>query len=115
LQAAARVPHSVQERTDDEHADTLADHLRDGGAEHAFDHVLDAIEGREVRDLTAGLAERERAVIRAHYGLGAPARTLRQIGQDLGLTAERARQIESGALGKLRAALAQPAPVRGRP
>jgi RNA polymerase sigma factor (sigma-70 family) len=91
LQAAARVPHSVQERTDDEHADTLADHLRDGGA------------------------ERERAVMRAHYGLGAPARTLRQIGQDLGLTAERARQIESGALGKLRAALAQPAPVRGRP
>ena len=72
--------------------------------------MLDAIEFREVADLTAGLAERERAVLRAHYGLGTPAQTLRQIGQGLGLTAERARQIESSALHKLRAALSQAAP-----
>jgi RNA polymerase primary sigma factor len=48
-------------------------------------------------------------VIQAHYGLGQPTQTLGQIGATLGLTAERARQIEAGALSKLRAALAYPA------
>jgi len=38
---------------------------------------------------------------------------LSEIGAGLGLTAERARQIEAGALGKLRAALSQSAPIRG--
>lgn len=108
LQAAARASHSVEAAGDTEVA--VAEHLADGHAEHAFEAVLDAIEVREVRDLTERLADRERAVLRAHYGLGAPAQTLRQIGQDLGLTAERARQIESGALDKLRAALTRPAP-----
>jgi RNA polymerase primary sigma factor len=68
-----------------------------------------------VRGLTDRLDERERAVIRAHYGLGTPVQTLSQIGAELGLTAERARQIEVGALNKLRAALAQPAPVGAGP
>jgi hypothetical protein len=40
---------------------------------------------------------------RAHFGLGRPAQTLGEIGGALGLTAERARQIEVGALDKLRA------------
>ena len=39
----------------------------------------------------------------AHYGLGQTAQTLSQIGAGLGLTAERARQIELDALKKLRA------------
>jgi DNA-directed RNA polymerase sigma subunit (sigma70/sigma32) len=48
-------------------------------------------------------------VIKAHYGLGGPAETLSEIATTLGLTAERARQIEVGGLSKLRAALAYPA------
>ncbi|WP_433028337.1 sigma-70 family RNA polymerase sigma factor [Actinomycetospora sp. CA-053990] len=110
LLTAARAPASFDEPIGDDRDDAVADHVRDGGAEQAFDQVLDAIEFREVADLTAGLAERERAVLRAHYGLGTPAQTLQQIGQGLGLTAERARQIESSALHKLRAALSQAAP-----
>lgn len=118
LQAAARPPRSVDPpggpRDDHDGGQggdgAVADHLRDGLAERAFEEVLDAIENREVASLTERLAERERAVLRAHYGLGAPAQTLQQIGQTLGLTAERARQIESGALTKLREALARPAP-----
>jgi RNA polymerase primary sigma factor len=87
------------------------DRITDGVAERAYDRVLDDIEVREVRDLADRLDERERAVIRAHYGLAGPAQTLNQIGGTLGLTAERARQIEAGALTKLRSALARP--VRG--
>ncbi|HEY2193933.1 MAG TPA: sigma-70 family RNA polymerase sigma factor [Actinomycetospora sp.] len=108
LQAAARTPRSPEDGA-------VVDQVRDTHAEHAFEQVLDAIEVGEVRSLTDRLAERERAVLLAHYGLGAPAQTLQQIGQSLGLTAERARQIESAALGKLRVALARPAPVRGSP
>ncbi len=49
------------------------------------------------------LTARERAVIESHYGTdGRPARTLEEIGQRFGLTRERIRQIEAGALGKLR-------------
>jgi RNA polymerase primary sigma factor len=114
LLAAARMPASFEEPAGDGR-DAVADHVRDGDAEQAFDQVLDAIEFREVEDLTAGLAERERAVLRAHYGLGTPAQTLQQIGRGLGLTAERARQIESGALRKLRSALSQPAPESRAP
>ena len=113
LLAAARAPASFEEPAGDDRDDAVADHVQDGDAQRAFDRVLDAIEFREVQDLTDGLAERERTVLRAHYGLGTPAQTLQQIGQGLGLTAERARQIESGALHKLRSALSQAAPGSG--
>ncbi len=113
LLAAARAPASFEEPAGDDRDGSVADHVQDGDAEQAFDQVLDAIEFREIQDLTDGLAERERAVLRAHYGLGTPPQTLQQIGQGLGLTAERARQIESGALTKLRSALSRTAPTPG--
>jgi RNA polymerase primary sigma factor len=113
LQAAERTPRSLQERqgTDSDGTATVGDRITDTSAERAYEQVLDKIEIREVRDLADQLDQRERAVIRAHYGLGEPTQTLNQIGGTLGLTAERARQIEVGALNKLRDALAQPAPL----
>ncbi len=115
LRAAARPPRSTQERlgTDGKWTATVGDTIVDHAAEHAYQQVLDDLEIQEVHELTDELDERERAVIRAHFGLGAPAQTLREIGAGLGLTAERARQIEGVALGKLRVALAQPASVGG--
>ena len=77
--------------------------------------MLDKIEFREVRGLADRLEERERSVVLAHFGLGQAPQTLGQIGAGLGLTAERARQIELGALAKLRASLTQPAPVAMEP
>ena len=113
LLAAERTPRSTEQHAGDGeyHAGTLGDAIVDPAAEHAYQQVLDELEIREVRDLTDRLDERERAVIHAHYGLGTPAQTLSEIGAGLGLTAERARQIEAGALGKLRATLSQTAPA----
>ena len=49
------------------------------------------------------LDDRERRVIAGRYGLdGAGARTLEQLGQELAITKERVRQIESRAVDKLR-------------
>jgi RNA polymerase sigma factor (sigma-70 family) len=115
LQAAERTPRSMQEQLTgkDEAAATIGDTIVDPSAEHAYQRVLDAFEVRDVHDLTEQLDERERSVIRAHYGLGQEAQTLSEIGAGLGLSAERTRQIEAGALSKLRAALSQSAPGGG--
>jgi RNA polymerase primary sigma factor len=115
LQATERTPRSTHEQlTDaDQATATIGDAIVDPTAEQAYQQVLDAFEIRDVRDLTEELDERERIVIRAHYGLGQDTQTLSEIGAGLGLTAERARQIEAGALSKLRAALSQSAPIGG--
>lgn len=114
LQATERMPRALEEpfAAETETSGTVGDAIVDPVAEQAYEQVLDEIEIREVRDVADQLDERERAVIRAHYGLlGQPAQTLDQIGGALGLTAERARQIEAGALTKLRDTFAQPAPA----
>ena len=115
LQATERMPRSMQEQLThgDQATATIGDTIVDPTAEQAYQQVLDDFEIRDVRDLTEQLDERERSVIRAHYGLGQDSQTLGEIGAGLGLTAERVRQIEAGALGKLRAALSQSAPIRG--
>jgi RNA polymerase sigma factor (sigma-70 family) len=115
LLATERMPRRIEEplSADDASGQTIGETIADPLAEQAYQKVLDDLEIAGVLDLTNDLEERERVVIRSHYGLGQKARTLSEIGAGLGLTAERARQIEAGALTKLRHALAQPAPVGG--
>jgi RNA polymerase primary sigma factor len=110
LLATERMPRGLEERLigGETSGPTVGETIVDPGAEQAYENVLDELEIHGVVDLTDGLEERERAVIRSHYGLGQEQRTLSEIGAGLGLTAERARQIEVGALTKLRRALAQP-------
>lgn len=110
LLATERMPRGLEDRLSDDGA-TVGETIADPVAEQAYEKVLDDLEIHGVLDLTDGLEERERAVIRSHYGLGQEPRTLSEIGAGLGLTAERARQIEAAALTKLRQALAQPARI----
>jgi RNA polymerase sigma factor (sigma-70 family) len=87
---------------------TLAEVVADPASESEYEQVLDRLELQGVRELADRLDERERAVLWGHYGLGQPPQTLRAIGANLGLTAERVRQIEANALEKLREAAAAP-------
>lgn len=113
LEATERRPRALEERlaADGDSTTTVGDTIVDPTAEQAYQEVLDDLEVGYLHGLTDELDERERTVVRAHYGLGQRPQTLSEIGDSLGLTAERARQIEVGALSRLRARLTQPAPL----
>jgi RNA polymerase primary sigma factor len=110
LQAIERTPRGMDERlsADEDVTSTVGDMVIDPRAEEEYQQVLENMEIEEVRELADQLEGRERFVVKAHYGFGRTAQTLGEIGGALGLTAERARQIEVGALNKLRDALARP-------
>jgi RNA polymerase sigma factor (sigma-70 family) len=55
-----------------------------------------------VRSLLEILTERERYVIERRYGLDGRCAALAEIGQEIGVTSERVRQIQISALRKLR-------------
>jgi RNA polymerase primary sigma factor len=79
--------------------DLLADPLAQG----EYERVLDAIEVQELLALLSGLSDREREVLSARYGLEGDEQSLREVGERLGVSAERVRQLERRALGKLAA------------
>jgi RNA polymerase primary sigma factor len=110
LLAIDRTPRSFEEPlgADEGITATVGEMVADPGAEAEYAQVLDNMEIESVRDLADRLDERERTVLRRHYGLGQPAQTLSTIGAGLGVSAERVRQIENEALGKLREAAARP-------
>lgn len=56
----------------------------------------------EITSVLRILSERERAVVKAFYGIGQPEMTLEEIGNKYGLTRERVRQIKEKAIRRLR-------------
>ena len=107
LLAVDQAPRSFEEPTGADES-TFGETIADPAGESDYEHVLDGMEIAVVRGLAEGLDERERTVLWRHYGLGQPPQTLTRIGSDLGLSAERIRQIEEHALEKLREAATQP-------
>ena len=80
----------------------LEELARDGGPGPEAP-LTGAEELRQVLSLLGRLEAREAAVLRLRYGLGGEdPRTLQQVGERLGLTRERVRQIERDGLRKLR-------------
>ena len=66
------------------------------------DAIGAALEKRALVQQLRRLEEREEEVLRARFGIDNHPMTLSEIGEKLGITRERVRQIESRALGKLR-------------
>jgi len=106
LLALERLPKSMDEPvggTDGE-LGAFGELLADPLANDAYEDLLDHSEIEQIRALLGSLSERERTILRGHYGLDGPEQSLRSIGEQMGLSGERVRQIEERALGKLRAA-----------
>jgi RNA polymerase sigma factor (sigma-70 family) len=80
----------------------IEDTLQDQHASKPEDEMVADEECKKVLMLLNEIEHREADVLRLHYGLnGRKPMTLKQIGQKLGLTRERIRQIQRGALTKL--------------
>jgi RNA polymerase primary sigma factor len=111
LLAVETRPRGLEEdvRSEDGSPTTLGDLVVDPRAEAEYGRVAVRVEFAALRDLTAGLEPRERAIVQAHYGLGHESETLRQIADRLDLSVERVRQIEVEALEKVREAATAPA------
>ena len=106
LIAADRSPRALEEPVagEDGEVGTFGELIADPLAEDEYERVVARIEVEEVRDLLSGLSDRERAILAKRYGLDGPQQSLREVAGGLGLSAERVRQLEQRALGKLRAA-----------
>jgi RNA polymerase primary sigma factor len=79
--------------------DYLPDENRSGPEQEAFEKALRA----NVEEALSTLKPREAMILRLYYGLdGEDALTLEQIGEQLGVTRERVRQIKERALARLR-------------
>ncbi|MEN1682146.1 MAG: RNA polymerase sigma factor RpoD/SigA [Planctomycetota bacterium] len=89
---------------------TLGDMVTDENQLSPDEHLLESDSLRHVLEMLKEMDEREATVLRLRFGLGGvEPRTLKEIGEQLGLTRERVRQIETEALGKLAASLDDPA------
>ena len=91
---------------------TARDLLEDPLGEAAYFDVLARVTSDQVVPLLRALSERERAIVERR----AQGASLREIGRDLGVSAERVRQVEERATAKLRAAAAgERRPCSGAP
>ncbi|KAA3635069.1 MAG: RNA polymerase subunit sigma-70 [Armatimonadetes bacterium] len=94
---------SLDRRVGDDGDAELGDFVEDELAPDPFRLIAESARRNELVKAIATLDERERVVVVLRYGLDAePPRTLSDVGDILGITRERVRQIESRALGKLR-------------
>ena len=82
---------------------TLADVVQDADAVPPIDQIIAASLPAHVADLLATLSEAERQVVSLRYGFDrGQARTLSEVGELCGLSAEGVRQVERRSLAKLR-------------
>ncbi len=94
----------INERTDT----YLRDIIEDAGTLSPADTAAGVLRREGLMEWVKDLPEKERTVIVLRFGLdGGEDQTLEEIGQSLGLTRERVRQIETAALGKLRSVIEQ--------
>jgi len=82
----------------------VGDMISDESAKTPIDDIMKEDLKNQIDQILAQLNEREQAVIRMRYGLldDESDRTLEEIGNELNVTRERVRQIESSAIKKLK-------------
>ncbi len=104
LQAAPGAPVSLELPVGEDEEQELGDVLADTKSASPEDIATTQTLKDEVqRVLKSVLTPREQLVLQLRFGLGnGQAHPLEQVGRELGITRERVRQIEAGALAKLR-------------
>src|SRR5581483_5141242 len=96
-------PISLEAPVGDGESD-YSDLIEDVNADLPEEVTAEGMRSEELADALTRLNPRMRLVITRRFGLdGQPPRTLEQVGNELGITRERVRQLESRALRELRA------------
>jgi RNA polymerase primary sigma factor len=110
-----RHPISLQTPVGEDEEDVLGDLIEDMEAANPEEAAAQLLLNEDLQKLLGILPPRELEVLQLRYGLeGTEPLTLQQVGERLGITRERARQLEAQAIGRLRNPNAEPR-RRGRP
>lgn len=82
---------------------SMADFLTDDTAFSPEEETMFHLLSDELRTILRRLPEREEKILRMRYGIGARKQyTLRELGEVMGISRERVRQLEQQALGRIR-------------
>ncbi|MDZ4818576.1 MAG: RNA polymerase sigma factor RpoD/SigA [Planctomycetota bacterium] len=110
IKKAIRIYNSTPQTDQAEAGWSLGEMVMDESTRSPEDELLNYDSLTKVLGMMGSMDSREATVLRMRFGLDDhEPRTLKEIGESLGLTRERVRQIETEALGKLAAGLDAPA------
>jgi len=103
LRAASVRPTSLEAPLGDDETSRIADVVKDDSAHTPYEELEGKANTSMLRELVATLDPREAEILRYRFGLdGDNEKTLEEVGVKFGVTHERIRQIQNGALLKLR-------------
>lgn len=103
LMEISRRPVSLEEPTNDEQDAEIGDFIEDDKSPSPPQIVADQLLREQVNELMDRLPEREAYILKLRYGLqDGRVHTLEEVGQEIGVTRERVRQLEAQALNRLR-------------
>ncbi len=103
----SRRPISLEEPANEEQDAELGDFVEDVNALSPAQAVTEQLLREQVQALLDRLPEREAYILKLRYGLqDGRVRTLEEVGQEIGVTRERVRQLEAQALNRLRSSSA---------
>lgn len=115
LRQAALSQVSLDSPVEEGESKSLKDRIADETAGNPWDAMEAGNNTRVVGELMDGLREREVNILRHRFGFGGEEpMTLEEIGQRFGVTRERIRQIEAGALKKMRRQMEKMEPTAWR-